>query len=236
MKRNDNLLKEIIKKLFHFFNLEITRIRKKETEDNKEPKQYTALLNGWVPCQIESYFLALNKYVNQNDRILDVGFGMGFGLIILAIKAGVVNGIDIDTIALDYCKNVIVDRIPKLNYLNTYDGYNIDFPDNYFDIVTCVDVIEHVEDYERLIREMLRVSKKGIFINTPNRRPEYTGKDGKPLNHWHLREWSFEEFDNIIRKFGDIDWNFLNGSWNGPFELSCEVTKDSLTLTPFIKK
>ena len=92
-----------------------------------------------------------------------------------------------------------------------FDGYNLPFPDDTFDVVTCVDVIEHVEDYDRLIKEMLRVSKKGVFLSTPNRRPEYTNRDGSPKNYWHLREWSFEELEMILSKFGRTEWIFING-------------------------
>ena len=40
-----------------------------------------------VPCQIEAYFLALNNYIDEGASVLDVGFGLGYGLNILAIRA-----------------------------------------------------------------------------------------------------------------------------------------------------
>jgi len=97
-------------------------------------------------------------------------------------------------------------------------------------------VIEHVEDYNRLIKEMLRVSRKGVFLSTPNRRPEYTNKDGSPKNYWHLREWSYEEFDEIIKKFGQVEWNFINGSYEGPFSISDRINENTQALSPFIFK
>jgi hypothetical protein len=99
-----------------------------------------------------------------------------------------------------------------------------------------VDVLEHVEDYHQLIDELLRVSRKGIFISTPNRRPEYTNSDGSPKNYWHLREWCFEELDEILRQHGPVDWNFLNGPFEGPFTITDEVIGDTLTLSPFVYK
>jgi SAM-dependent methyltransferase len=225
-----NLLIRILRKIYReLFNRKQTSI---------DPKEYTSLLgiNSIVPCQNEAYFLALNKYVEENGTLLDVGFGLGYGLNILAIKAKGVSGVDVDKKAYDYCQGTVVGRNPRLQTLLVYDGYNLDFPDNYFDIVTCVDVIEHVEDYDKLIDEMLRVCRKGVFISTPNRRPEYTNPDGTPKNIWHLREWSFEEFDKIICTHGKIEWNFLNGPWEGPFTCSNELKPDTLTLSPFIFK
>lgn len=44
------------------------------------------------------------------------------------------------------------------------------YPDNSFDIVTCSEVVEHLENYRRLIAEMYRVLRKDglVVITTPN--------------------------------------------------------------------
>lgn len=203
-----------------------------------DPNNYSTIVGvgSVVPVQVEAYFLALNNYVEEDAEVLDVGFGLGYGLNILSIKAKCVNGVDVDAKVLDYCKKTIVGRNPRLNNLDTYDGYNLPFPNDSFDVVTCVDVIEHVEDFNRLIKEMLRVSRKGIFLSTPNRRPEYTNKDGTPKNYWHLREWSFEEFDEIISRFGKVEWNFINGIYEGPFSISTVPHEMTMALSPFIFK
>jgi len=203
-----------------------------------DPKKYSTIcgVGSVVPVQIEAYFLALNKYIDEHEKILDVGFGLGYGLNILSIKSREVNGVDVDKKVLDYCSHTIVGRNPRLNILALFDGYNLPFPEETFDVVTCVDVIEHVEDYDRLINEMVRVSKKGVFLSTPNRRPEYTNKDGSPKNYWHLREWSFDEFDKIVKKFGRIEWNCINGPYEGPFNYSSGPEKNTFALSPFIYK
>ena len=71
-----------------------------------DPQNYTSLLGQGtvVPCQIEAYFLALNHYLREKETVLDVGFGLGYGLNIMAIKASEVSGVDIDPRALDYCQ------------------------------------------------------------------------------------------------------------------------------------
>jgi len=178
----------------------LSKIRTHKPDVKPDPKEYSTMVGegSVVPCQIEAYFLALNKYVDEFATVLDVGFGLGYGLNILAIKAKEVSGVDVDQKVYDYCQGTVVGRNPRLVHLSIYDGYSLNFPNNHFDVVTCVDVIEHVEDYEKLIEEMLRVSKKGVFLSTPNRRPEYTNPDGTPKNYWHLREWSFEEFDESL--------------------------------------
>lgn len=228
---------DIIRKIFKRLETYIIKFNNEHFE-KPDPKEYSTIIGKGtiIPCQIEAYFLALNKYAKENGKVLDVGFGLGYGLNILAIKSKKVSGVDVDKKVYEYCQETVTGRNPRLDYLGIYDGYRLNFKSNTFDIVTCVDVIEHVEDYDKLIKEMLRVSKKGVFISTPNRRPEFTNPDGTPKNYWHLREWSHKEFNDIIKKFGKIDWNFLNGPFEGPFKISKRLQDDSITLSPFIYK
>jgi 2-polyprenyl-3-methyl-5-hydroxy-6-metoxy-1,4-benzoquinol methylase len=202
------------------------------------PSDYTALIGqgSIVPCQIEAYFLALNDYVAERSSVLDVGFGLGYGLNILAIKAREVSGVEIDEKVLIYCQQTLLGRNPKLRSLKLYDGYNLEYNDYSYDVVTCVDVLEHVEHYDKLLKEMLRVSRKGVFISTPNRRMEYTNPDGTPKNYWHLREWTRDELDPILVKHGPVDWHFINGCWEGPFTSSKVAQDDTLALSPFVYK
>lgn len=213
-------------------NIEVAPPRK------PDPKEYSTIVGkgSVVACQQESYFLALREYTQKGDTVLDVGFGLGYGMNILSIKAGTVHGVDVDKKVYDYCTQTLIGRNPKIAKISLYNGYDLDYPDGFFDIVTCGDVIEHVENYHRLIKELLRISKRGVYLNTPNRRPEHTNEDGTPKNYWHLREWSFEEFDKIIREHGIPDWNFINGPYDGPFTISKELKEDTLALAPFLKK
>ncbi len=47
---------------------------------------------------------------------------------------------------------------------------SLPYPAESFDIVTCTEVIEHLENYRRLIREIFRVTKPGgsVIFSTPN--------------------------------------------------------------------
>jgi ubiquinone/menaquinone biosynthesis C-methylase UbiE len=202
-----------------------------------DPKDYSTTDNlTIIPCQREAYFLALNKYMQPGDEVLDVGFGLGYGLTILAVHAGSVKGIDVDKRCVEYGKGALLGRNPKLASLDLYDGEKIPFGDESFDLVTCVDVLEHVKDYDSFLSELLRVSRRGVFISTPNRRSENTNKNGSPKNYWHLREWSFDELNTIVSRYGTVEWNFINGTGDGPFNISGDVRLSTQALTPFIKK
>jgi ubiquinone/menaquinone biosynthesis C-methylase UbiE len=185
-----------------------------------------------VPVQAAAYRLAVQKYMQPGDRVLDVGFGLGYGLRILAQKAESLTGIDIDQKAVSAAAS-LSKTIPNLEIMQ-YDGTHIPYPDKCFNIVTCIDVVEHVPDYLGFINELIRVSNRVVVLSTPNRRLENTLPDGKPKNFWHLREWSFDELAQILNKSRAARWeaNFINGSWGGPFTYSSDVQPDTQALAP----
>ncbi|MEO0793547.1 MAG: class I SAM-dependent methyltransferase [Verrucomicrobiota bacterium] len=55
----------------------------------------------------------------------------------------------------------------KTANLNTED---LPFPDNTFDLVTCTEAFEHIENYHRVVREVQRILKPGgiFFVSVPN--------------------------------------------------------------------
>ena len=188
-----------------------------------------------VPVQMAAYELGTERYMTAGGSVLDVGYGQGYGLQIMAGKAGRLAGIDVDGRAVARTQQLIAE-IPGLEALRRYDGYHVPYPDKSFDLVTCVDVLEHVPDYRRLLSDMVRVSRTAVLISTPNRRPEYTRPDGKPMNRWHLREWTFAELDPILRQVEgvEIEWHFINGPWEGPHTRTREVLEDTQALTPVL--
>ena len=186
-----------------------------------------------VPVQVAAYRLITERYLQPGDSVLDVGFGLGYGLKIMAAKADRLAGIEIDRKAIARARRAL--NHPKIADLRHYNGYAIPYEARSFDVVTCVDVIEHVPDYLRLMSDMCKVARRAVVISTPSRRPEYTKPDGSPRNPWHLREWSYDEFDAILRQIGvKYEWNFLNGPWEGPFEVSRQITETTMALTPAI--
>lgn len=198
------------------------------------PTLYTTLDNPVpVPVQLAAYKLASRKYIRAGDRVLDVGFGLGYGLAIMARQGAELTGIEIDQKAV-FSAQRLVSEVPGIHDVRLYDGWTIPFDDRSFDVVTCVDVIEHVPDYMRLITQMIRLANRTVLISTPNRRPEYTRLDGRPKNRWHLREWSCKELDAIVGSLSgiDVEWNFLDGPLSGPFQCRSVASRETMALTP----
>ena len=201
-----------------------------------DPSEYSTLENPLeVPVQVESYLFCRDKYLKSTDVVLDVGFGLGYGMHIMSAKARRILGAEVDGRAVVRAKRIFAGH-ERMGDILLYDGIHLPWQDKSVDFVTCVEVLEHVEDYQELLREMARVARRGIFITTPNRRRENTCRDGRPKNYWHLREWTQPEVDVILKGLGlSCEWNFLNGPFKGPFNWTDTLAENTSSLVPVIK-
>lgn len=104
---------------------------------------------------------SLGFFIEELDynTVLDVGCGIGNGLNYLKSHGKDVKGIDVSEWAVNKSKERGFDvQVSSIT--------NIPFPDNYFDLVTTTDVLEHlyIEDIKKSIKEIIRVSKKYIAV------------------------------------------------------------------------
>ena len=94
---------------------------------------------------------------------------------------------------------------PGLTFVRT-EGVRLPFADDQFDIAFSSAVIEHVGDSERqreFVSELLRVSKRGVFILTPNRWFPIDFHTMLPLVHWMPRS----QHQRILRALGLKFWS-----------------------------
>jgi len=93
-------------------------------------------------------------------RILDVGCGTGANLEMLA-QFGEAEGVDVSDDALEFC---------RAKGLKTHKGLaeKLPFADESFDLVTALDVVEHLDDDAAGLKEMHRILRAGgrtlIFV------------------------------------------------------------------------
>jgi SAM-dependent methyltransferase len=83
-------------------------------------------------------------------RILDVGCGTGANLQMLS-EFGAAEGVDVSAEALDFC------RARGLSEVKQGAAEHLPFADESFDLVTGLDVVEHLDDDIGGLREMRRV-------------------------------------------------------------------------------
>lgn len=103
----------------------------------------------------------LRRYIDitKRTRLLDVGCGNGFFTYYFDKIC--------DTSGVDYSKKLIKANPVKKVFL--MDANNLKFKDNSFDIVFANALLHHVDNIDRVIREMRRVSKKYVVILDANR-------------------------------------------------------------------
>lgn len=134
------------------------------------------ILRGYVEGEDQKYFVeaesrSINAYLSLHTvrryrtggRLLDIGCSMGFFLNAARILFDA-HGVELSRWACDFAGN-------KLG-INVRCGTLQDarFPSGHFDVVTLIDVIEHLPDPMGTMREIARIIKPGgmIYLVTPN--------------------------------------------------------------------
>ena len=106
----------------------------------------------------------MNKISVDVSSVLDIG--SGDGTLLNTIKEKFPNA---TLSACDYTDIFI--KVPNCEFkvIDLNEG-SLSFPDNYFSLVTITEVIEHLENYHVIIREIYRVLKDNgqVIITTPN--------------------------------------------------------------------
>lgn len=104
--------------------------------------------------------------VQPGERVLDAGCGEGVLAVMLAKQGAIVTGCDLSK-----------PNIKKANEYAAEVGVNVDFKvadaealpfaDKEFDVVVSSHVLEHLPDFDKGLREVLRVAKKRAIIAVP---------------------------------------------------------------------
>ena len=103
----------------------------------------------------------LRRYVSltQQTRLLDVGCGNGFFTFYFDKIC--------DVCGVDYSEKMLqINPVKNTSLMNASD---LKFKDNSFDVVFCHALLHHVENIDKVIQEMKRVSQKYVIILEPNR-------------------------------------------------------------------
>lgn len=92
------------------------------------------------------------KSQTSNPKILDVGCGTGANLEMLS-QFGEAHGVDVSDDALEFCRLRGLDKVKKGL------AEELPFENEEFDLVTALDVVEHLDDDLAGLREMRRILK-----------------------------------------------------------------------------
>lgn len=126
-------------------------------------------------------------------KILDTGSCTGYNLHLLN-KYGKAYGVDVEKKAVEYCKKRGFERMTLLK-----NGMKLPFKSNSFDIVTCLDVLEHIKEDGDYLKELSRVLKpKGkLIIFVPAIQLLWSQLDVKS---YHQRRYTISELNKKAKK------------------------------------
>lgn len=116
---------------------------------------------------INNFYQILIRIIKpiKAKTILDVGCGEGFSLNKLHE-----NNIGEKLEGIDYSKEAVLigkKLFPRL-LLKTGSIYDLPYKNNYFDLVLCTEVLEHLDNPKKALHEIIRVSKRYAIISVPN--------------------------------------------------------------------
>tara|TARA_B100001027_G_scaffold204669_1_gene166992 strand:- start:436 stop:1128 length:693 start_codon:yes stop_codon:yes gene_type:complete len=152
--------------------------------DPKEKEKFNKIAEEWWDSS--GKFAPLHKinplranYISDradldNKQILDVACGGGLLTEALFKKGAIVSGIDISDVAIHTAKNHAASANVDINYILGEAEELLPENKERFDVVTCLEAIEHVPDPNQLVKTCSNLCKKDgdIFFSTINRNPK----------------------------------------------------------------
>ena len=157
----------------------------KANVDPLEIEKFQSIASRW--WDRESEFKPLHEinplrvsYIEQQaqgvdgKRVLDIGCGGGILAEALAQQGALVTGIDMAELSLKVARLHLHESALEIDYqLTTVEAF-AEHSATQFDIVTCLEMLEHVPDPASVITSAVRLLKPGgvLFLSTINRNPK----------------------------------------------------------------
>ena len=153
--------------------------------ERNELEKFDALASGWWDPKGKSrplhelnptrlQFISDRAPLNQ-QTVLDIGCGGGILSESLSMRGAIVTGIDASRAVLEVAKlHALENNCQNLRYEEaTAEEYALTHPQS-FDIITCLELLEHVPDPQSVIQAASTLVKPGghLFFSTLNRTPK----------------------------------------------------------------
>lgn len=152
--------------------------------DQAEIAKFEAIATRW--WDTESEFKPLHdinplrtNYIEEHvslagKKVLDVGCGGGILSEAMALRGADVTGLDMGEANLNTAKLHALESGVKVDYqLCAVEDFAEQHPES-FDVVTCLEMLEHVPDPVSIINALTKLVKPGghVFLSTINRNPK----------------------------------------------------------------
>lgn len=168
--------------------------------------------NPGVQFLLRRYFAVIREIVSRlgpDAKLLEVGCGAGESSrrIMAMLSRGQM--FEVSEVDARY-----VNKLKETNFpipVRQESALELKRNNREFDCVFLLEVLEHVDHYERSLEELFRVSRKYVVISVPNE-PLWRILNfirGKYLKHagntpGHVNHWAVGELRTLVSKYGDV--------------------------------
>ena len=146
--------------------------------------------------------------LGRDDVLVDVGFGSGGVLEFCSRYAGEIIALDVDNEAINRIQQKpMFTESRNISFLSA-SGENLPLSDAIATKVLCLEVLEHVDDPQKVMSEMLRIGKPGCIylVSVPGQfSEEIMSRVGPPeifQKPHHIRVFQHEEIRDLITETG----------------------------------
>ncbi|MBU2579476.1 class I SAM-dependent methyltransferase [Candidatus Parcubacteria bacterium] len=166
--------------------------------------------------------------INKKDIVIEIGCGVGD--ILNKINSNKLIGVDIS----QYILNIAKKRYKNIRFINgNAENLPIKISRNKYDKIICSEVLEHVENPVKVLKEIKKISKNNsiIVISAPNEKLInrikvvlqrmkifnflFPNISKKMDDEWHLHSFDLKKIKNLIfddytiEKVRGIPYNFI---------------------------
>lgn len=175
------------------------------------------------PSQNSSHQKVLD-YIGRDQIILDVGCSTGYLGKLMKDKGNVVYGVELDGSAAAEAKTLLDEVIEA-------DLDSVDFPwqNDFFDMVVCADVLEHLRDPIQVLQKLRKLLKRGgrLLVCLPNiahcsiriklLKGEFDYEDTGILDRTHLKFFTVKTAKSMLEDAGfavnEVDFTYKSPRW-----------------------
>lgn len=138
-------------------------------------------------------------------KILDAGCGEGFITSLIFD-----NFTNVEITGLEYTPEAVAQARKRNGHISFIQGdvCHMPFEDGAFDLVICMEVLEHLERPDAALKELSRVSKNEVLLTVPDEPWFCLGnllvlknvkRFGNPIDH--RNHWTYHKFIKYVKKF-----------------------------------
>lgn len=155
---------------------------------------------------VEGYFRQLEDFLGRTRarRVLEVGCGEGFVSGWLSARTS-----NAEVIALDLSAAMLREARRAYHAVRFVagDGYSLPFAEGSFDLVVCLEMLEHLERPQDVLREARRVSRRFLITSVP-REPIWRVLNVARGAYWprlgntpgHVQHWNRRGLLDLLRR------------------------------------